>query len=83
MYESFTNFTIFYFIMSAIFLLLVIFEKKLVALEDKYDEKRRQAKAAKRNAAQKRPAQPVQNKAVRRQPSKQIPCSKRTGRSAA
>ncbi len=41
MYESFTNFTIFYFVMSAIFILLVAYEKKLVALEDKYNERKK------------------------------------------
>lgn len=41
MYESFENFTIFYFVMSAIFILLVAYEKKLVALEDKYDERKK------------------------------------------
>lgn len=83
MYESFTNFTIFYFIMSAIFVLLVAFEKKLVALEDKYDERRRQNKNTKRVSSQKRPAQNAQVRAFRNQNTKRIPDSKRTRQSAA
>lgn len=44
MFETLGSFSIFYFSLSAIILLMLIFEKQLLALEDRYDEWRENKK---------------------------------------
>lgn len=51
MFDTLGSFSVMFFILATILILLVVFEKQCLALEEKYDARRREIKRAKKQRA--------------------------------